>query len=95
MAHLSVSQARAHLTEVLDRVVAGEEITITRHGQPLAVLLRPDVVRARRAEATIGNAAEIGALLSAAREVPLAPAAVAVDRAEELVGAVRAARDDS
>lgn len=93
VAELSVSEARARLPEVLDRVAAGEEITITRHGRSVAVLLRPDAVRARRAERTIERGREIGALLTSARERPLEPAAVSADRAEELIDAVRADRD--
>ena len=34
MESLTVSEARARLPEILDRVEAGEEITITRHGRP-------------------------------------------------------------
>ncbi|WP_219416909.1 type II toxin-antitoxin system Phd/YefM family antitoxin [Pseudonocardia nigra] len=95
MSRLSVSEARAGLPEVLDRVARGEEITITRHGTPVAVVLRPDAVRVRRAEQTIDRAREIGAMLTAAREQPLAPAELAVDRAEDLVQAVRTDRDRS
>ncbi len=57
----------------------------------MAVLLRPDSVRARRAEETIERAREIGAKLATARERPLAPAGVSADRAQELVDAIRAA----
>jgi prevent-host-death family protein len=92
MTQLSVSEARAILPEVLDRVAAGEEITITRHGHPVAVLLRPDAVRVRRAEQAIEQARRIGALVASARERPLAPAAVPDQRVEELVEAARAGR---
>jgi antitoxin (DNA-binding transcriptional repressor) of toxin-antitoxin stability system len=44
MAMMTVSEARAALPEVLTRVAAGEEITITRYGSPVAVVVRPDVV---------------------------------------------------
>jgi antitoxin (DNA-binding transcriptional repressor) of toxin-antitoxin stability system len=44
MAVITISQARAALPEVLTRVEAGEEITITRHGSPIAVVVRPDIV---------------------------------------------------
>jgi antitoxin (DNA-binding transcriptional repressor) of toxin-antitoxin stability system len=44
MAAMTVSEARAALPEVLTRVAAGEEITITRYGSPVAVVVRPDVV---------------------------------------------------
>jgi hypothetical protein len=44
MAVLTISEARAAPPEVLNRVAEGEEITITRHGRPVAVVVRPDVV---------------------------------------------------
>jgi plasmid stability protein len=47
MAVLTISEARAALPEVVTRAAEGEEITITRHGAPVAVLVRPDIVWAR------------------------------------------------
>src|ERR1700744_3692540 len=44
MAVMTVSEARAALPEVLNRVEAGEEVTITRHGRAVAVIVRPDVL---------------------------------------------------
>jgi len=41
---MTVSEARAALPEVLTRVAAGEEITITRYGSPVAVVVRPDII---------------------------------------------------
>jgi antitoxin (DNA-binding transcriptional repressor) of toxin-antitoxin stability system len=41
---MTISEARAALPEVLNRVAEGEEITITRHGRPVAVVVRPDIV---------------------------------------------------
>jgi prevent-host-death family protein len=32
-------EAKTHLTSLLDRVAAGEQITITRHGTPVARLV--------------------------------------------------------
>ena len=93
MEQLSVSEARAILPELLDRVERGEEITITRHGRPAAVLLRPDAVRARRAEQTIGRARKVAELVSAARGRPLPEAAVSGERAQEWADAVRADRE--
>lgn len=93
MAQLSVSEARANLPGLLDRVERGEEITITRHGRPAAVLLRPDAVRARRAEQVIGRARKVAELVAAARGRPLPDAALSEDRAQEWVDAVRADRD--
>ncbi|MBA3250875.1 MAG: type II toxin-antitoxin system prevent-host-death family antitoxin [Geodermatophilaceae bacterium] len=53
MSSLSVTAALAALPELLDRVQRGEEVTITRHGRPLAVLVRPD---SRRADAAFSAA---------------------------------------
>jgi antitoxin (DNA-binding transcriptional repressor) of toxin-antitoxin stability system len=47
MAVLTISEARAALPEVVTRAAAGEEITITRHGTAVAVMVRPDIVWAR------------------------------------------------
>jgi prevent-host-death family protein len=32
-------EAKTHLSELLDRVEAGEEVTITRHGSPVAIMV--------------------------------------------------------
>jgi len=37
-ASIPVAEAKAHLSELLDRAAAGETITITRHGKPVARL---------------------------------------------------------
>jgi antitoxin (DNA-binding transcriptional repressor) of toxin-antitoxin stability system len=44
MAVLTISEARAALPEIVTRAAEGEEITITRHGAPVAVMVRPDIV---------------------------------------------------
>ena len=38
MSEVSVAQAKAHLSEILDRVEAGETVVITRRGRPIASL---------------------------------------------------------
>ena len=38
MATISVAEAKAHLSEIIDRVESGEQIVITRHGRPVARL---------------------------------------------------------
>ena len=37
--HLSVTEAKARFAELLDRVAAGEQVTITRRGKPVARLV--------------------------------------------------------
>jgi hypothetical protein len=68
---ISVSDARANLPELVDRVQAGDEITITRHGAPVAVLVSPGALRTRRASTAFELAARLGAELEAARQRPL------------------------
>lgn len=43
--HVAVSEAKAQLTDLVRRAEAGEEIVLTRHGQPVA---RIEPVRARQ-----------------------------------------------
>ena len=90
---MSVSEARAALPELLDRVLAGEEVTITRHGRAVAVVVRPDALRARRADGTLAEAERLRDLLDRARATPLSDApALSGGRAEELVAHVHASR---
>lgn len=81
------------LPELLTRVEDGEEITITRHGRVVAVLVRPDTLRVRRAEGVLADAEQVHRLLAAARTTPLTGlGGVSADRAEELIAQVRAGR---
>jgi antitoxin (DNA-binding transcriptional repressor) of toxin-antitoxin stability system len=90
---MSVSQARAALPEILDRVLAGEEVTITRHGEAVAVIVRPDAMRARRADRALADAERLRDLLHRGRVASLSDApAVSGERAERLVAEVAAAR---
>jgi antitoxin (DNA-binding transcriptional repressor) of toxin-antitoxin stability system len=45
----TVSEARGELPQILAKVAHGEEVTLTKHGRPIAVIVRPDTLRARRA----------------------------------------------
>jgi len=93
MAVMTVSQARAALPDLLNRVNEGEEITITRHGRAVAVLVRPDVVRAR-AHVVIEDAGRIHELLEVAAGSELgAGSGLSEQRAEELIREIRAGRD--
>ena len=94
MTSLPVSEARAALPELLTRVEAGEEVTITRHGRPVAVLVRPDALRSRRAHEALEGAARVHELLAEAASAALpTAAAMTAQRAEELIDAIRAGRD--
>jgi antitoxin (DNA-binding transcriptional repressor) of toxin-antitoxin stability system len=90
---MSVSEARAALPEILDRVLAGEEVTITRHGREVAVIVRPDALRVRRADQSLAEAERLRDLLDRGRNARLSDApAMSVERAEELVAEVAASR---
>jgi prevent-host-death family protein len=43
----SVAEAKTHLSELIDRALAGEEVIITRHGRPV-VTLKPVTPPPRR-----------------------------------------------
>lgn len=94
MLSLTVSQARSTLPGLLNRVESGEEILITRHGRPVAVLVRPDAIRNHRARPALDAAERVRTLLIAAAAEPQPTvAAVTAQRAEELIRDIRVARD--
>lgn len=41
MKTIGAYEAKTHLSKLLERVIKGEQITITKHGVPVAVLLPP------------------------------------------------------
>jgi antitoxin (DNA-binding transcriptional repressor) of toxin-antitoxin stability system len=91
MGTMTVSEARAALPEVLDRVADGEEVTITRHGRPVAVMVRPDVLWSRRSRAALDEAERIHELLTEAAAA--SGPGLTAQRAEELIAEIRAGRD--
>lgn len=90
---MTVSEARGALPQLLDRVLAGEEVTITRYGRPAAVLVRPDSLRARRADQALAVANTVRDALEQGRQSPLsARPALREKRADALVEEIGAAR---
>ena len=89
----TVSDARGALPEILDRVTAGEEVVLTRHGRAIAVIVRPDALRSRRAERALRSAEDLHDRLIAARLRSEPGASLGRRRAEKLVADVRSARD--
>lgn len=93
MSTVSVSEARAGLPEILNRVLAGEEVTITRHGREVAVIVRPDAIRIRRADRALAEAERVRDLLDRGRSTRLSEVPVlSTERADELVTEVAASR---
>ncbi len=94
MAVMTVSEARAALPEVLNRVEAGEEVTITRHGRAVAVVVRPDIMWSRtRASEVIARAEQLERTIEAAGKREMSAGGLSVEYAEELVAAIRADRE--
>ncbi len=90
---MSVSEARAALPELVDRVLAGEEVTLTRHGTPVAVVVRPDALRARRVDQVRAAAERVHDALRRGAGARLAGRPrLGSQRADELVADVRAGR---
>jgi prevent-host-death family protein len=91
---MSVSEARAALPRIVDLVWAGNEVTLTRHGQPVAVVVRPDRLRARRADAAMATAERVRQLIEEGRSTPLdAAPGLTHEQAEELLAEVRRSRE--
>jgi antitoxin (DNA-binding transcriptional repressor) of toxin-antitoxin stability system len=95
MAVMTVSEARAALPDVLNRVAEGEEVTITRHGRAVAVIVRPDIVWSRsRAEVVLNEAAQMHALLDSVANAELdIGGGISEQYAEELIASIRTGRD--
>ena len=61
MSEVGAYEAKTHLAQLLERVAQGEEITITKHGVPVAVLTpvkkrsRGDIQTAIKAIETFGE----------------------------------------
>lgn len=51
MTEVTVREARAHLADLIQRAAAGEDIVLTRHGEPVAQLTgyRPQRLPSRKA----------------------------------------------
>lgn len=90
---MTVSEARAALPEIIERVLAGEEVTLTRHGVAVAVVVGPDALKVRRAEEALMVAASVRDVLEQGRHSKLRPRPTLTDeRADALVADLRAAR---
>jgi prevent-host-death family protein len=94
MTSVTASEARAALPDLLTRVEQGEEITVTRHGRAVAVLVSVGALRSRRAGAALESAARVQELLAeaAATAAPDGPGLTG-QRAEDLIAEIRAGRD--
>jgi prevent-host-death family protein len=90
---VTVSEARGSLAQIVDDVQGGEEVTLTRHGRPVAVVVRPDRLRVRLADAALADAEQVGQLLREARQakLPVEPR-LTLEQGTALLADVRASR---
>jgi prevent-host-death family protein len=91
---ISVTEARASLPELIDQVLAGEEVTITRHGKPVVVMVQPDALRVRRTAHLAANVERIRELMDRGRTEPMSKrGGLTPAEAEALVADVRRSRE--
>ena len=93
MTELSLTDARARLPELLDRVEAGETIHVTRHGKRVAVLVGDDVWRKTRRHEVLVQADELRKRFEAAKGQPFEPAPPGHWDVEAHIAEIRAGRD--
>lgn len=94
MTTFTVTEARAKLPAIIDMVIDGQQVEITRHGRPVAVLIDPVRLRQRRLTPAVREAAWLAEVRQAAAEGRLSPGdGLAPGRADEMVAAIRADRD--
>ena len=88
----TMSEARARFAELLDRVEAGEDVEISRHGRTVARLVPPRSPRNARNDHLFAAADRLRIELEEARHRPLSPPLGDVD-ADAWVAEIRADRD--
>ena len=90
---MTVSEARAALPDIIERVLAGDEVTLTRHGVAVAVVVSPEALRVRRADQALTIAASVNELLEQGRRSSLrSRPTMSGKRAEALLVHLRTAR---
>lgn len=93
MVRITVSEARGAISHLVDRVLEGEEVTLTRYGRPVAMLVRPDMLASRRGADTPDPSQIVDYALSQGEKSELTDLrGLSVERAEALVAEVRASR---
>ena len=92
MSTISASEARQTLPAQLDRVEAGEQVAITRHGRVVAILVHPDTLRTQRAADTWAAADAIAERLARARREPVRAAPMSEERLAVLIESVHESR---
>ncbi len=91
---MTVTEARAKMREVLERVKQGEEIEITQNGEVVAVWLHPSKLRYRARTEAIREAERLAERLREARSAPFElKGSYTLEEAEERIREIREGRD--
>lgn len=90
-----MTEARIAFAAILERVARGEQVTLTRHGAPVAVIVRPDVLRNSRTGTLYEGVDELRRLMETGRSAPLSRGSMTVEQADDLVRSIRSDRDAS
>lgn len=94
MATIGVTELRANLRDVLERVKRGEDVIVTQNDEPVAAMLHPSKVRLRvRTANTEAADALLERLAEARREQPERGRGISLERAESMVEELRSDRD--
>jgi prevent-host-death family protein len=95
MVEFSLSEARARLPELLDRVASGEEVHISRHGRAVAVLIDNDRWLKTKTHDVLLQARELRRQLDGARDLPIpAPVTAGHDDADAHIDWLRGRDED-
>jgi prevent-host-death family protein len=90
---ISVSEARATLSKIIDRVESGDEIVLTRRGRRVAVIVSPDVLRHARTAQALEAARRLRRQLEEDRRQPLSERGLSLGSTEALIAEIREGRD--
>ena len=91
---MTLTEARASLPHVLDLVEAGEKITITRHGKPVAVVVPPVRLRNEAVRELFAHADALGRRLEEAAKRPIRSRPMSDEVAEDLLRWVEEGREE-
>lgn len=94
MATIGVTELRANLRDVLDRVKRGEEVIVTQNDEAVAALMHPSKLRMRvRTPNTEAADALLERLREAVRDRPDRGVGLTSERAEAMAADLRSERD--
>ena len=89
----TITEARAALPTIVNRVAHGEDVALTRHGKVVAVVVSPERVKMQRMLRVQVEANALRAEINAARHEPLVAAPGDRAWAQQMVDELRADRD--